>query len=130
MQEKFYLFKKQLIRISRETDDDLWRDDSGCVYAMYDARSSVDKKVAAGVGPFTLPDWKCFKEVNRAAGVHDYMYSCPAYQLYNTREEADRALLDLLRQTTKGSWTDVLPRPFYCLARAFGWLFWENNKTK
>lgn len=105
--------------------DGLWRDWTGCVYALTDEASSVDKEVRAGVGPFSMPK---DSPVNEAAAPHDYAYSCPAYQMYHNRKEADEKLFADI--SAMNSWHRHLAWPFYLLCRAFGAMFWERKETR
>lgn len=112
-------------RIIMKGEDGLWRDQTGCVYALPDAASSLDKEVRAGIGPFSMPEGS---PVNDVAKAHDTAYSTPAYQAFHTRKEADLKLYnDIAAMPT---WHKHLALPFYAIVRSLGWLFWENPKTR
>lgn len=102
----------------------LWQDNLGTIWALRDGKASVDSKDRAGVGIFSIDD----PELNRLTKSHDYMYSSPAYQFFHSREEADTHLKNQLKQAS--SWKKILAKPFYCISRVFGGLFWENERTR
>lgn len=127
MQERFFIYKDRVVRIVK-CYDGLWRDDiDGCIYALAEDTASVDANTVCGIGPFSLPH---DSPLNAACAAHDFAYSCPVYQLYHTREEADKMLKEHLKLTAEGTWYSFVTYPFYCISRLFGGLFWENKKTK
>lgn len=105
----------------------LWRDAYGVVWALESTHASLDLNQVCGVFPFSLPKWHIFRQLNESCARHDYMYSAPAYQYFNTREDADDYLEMLLGQDQYMSW---LAKPFGWLSRLFGGRFWENKKTR
>ena len=105
----------------------LWRDEHGVVWAISDNALSVDTSNGCGVYPFSMPDWKVFRELNRKCSRHDYMYSSSAVQYFKTRLEADEYLEMLVAQDQYFSW---LARPFKWLSRVFGASLWENKETR
>lgn len=122
-QELFITFKGEVIKISKGSDG-LFRDGKGTVYAIADSKYSVDAKARCGVGIFSLP---IGHPLNDSCKPHDYMYSSEAFQIFNTRLEADNYLRRLIKQSS-GFW--YLARPFYLLSRIFGGFFWENKDTR
>jgi hypothetical protein len=111
---KFVLFHGKVLELSR-AEDGLWRDSFGTVWALADDSASVDPINRCGVGMLSLPEgWgQCSS--------HDYAYSSPAYQLYHTREEADR----MLEHLNPG----IVGHLFYYAAHLFGSRFWEDKAT-
>lgn len=103
-------------------EDNLWRDSEGTVYGFSDNGSSVDKVVRCGVGALSLPKES---ELNRACASHDYMYSSPAYQHFNTRDKADAELERVFTQAGH----PVIGRLFRLISRVFGSSYWENKNT-
>jgi hypothetical protein len=107
--------------------DGLWRDQHGVIWALRDNIATVDKSDNCGVLLFSLPDWHIFVDLNRACGPHDYMYSSPAFQVYNTRATADRMLESHIRQS---GFFGFLAKPFRILSNVFGGRYWENDSTR
>jgi len=106
-------------------EDVLWRDEFGTVFALQDLRESSDKIPRCGVWPVVLPEWMPFTDV---CVVHDFMYSSPAYQVFNTRREADDKFRELLGAKTKDSWYSIFTYPLYLTVRVFGGFFWEERE--
>jgi len=119
-------FQGENITITKGKDG-LWRDSTGCVYALVDDAASTDSKVRAGVGIFSMPEGSPINS-DPAVAVHDYKYSSPAYQTFNTRKEADDALYEGIKKMK--TWHRHLALPFWALSRIFGGLFWENDETR
>lgn len=123
---KYLSFRGKLIEIQK-CEDGLWRDELGCVYALTEDTATVDPINRCGVGIFSL---KPTHPLTDACKAHDYAYSCPVYQLFHTREEADQMLEHHVELIGEGHWYDILAKPFYWITRVFGWLFWENKDTQ
>jgi hypothetical protein len=124
---KYFNFKGQTIEV-RRLPDGLWYDQWGCVYALRDDTFTMDKTDRAGIWPFVLPI-PLEHPVNEAARPHDFKYSCPAYQAFHTRLEADRDLRRDQKLMNKGSLWRIVAEPFFLLSRWFGKSAWENDKT-
>ena len=108
----------------------LWRDEFNCVWALPEKAFSVDDDNGAGVGIFKWRSWFPWaKKLNRAAAVHDWMYSCPAWQVFNTREESDSYLKYLIKVGADGDGSWMLAHTFKQLSRKFGADFWEVEAT-
>jgi hypothetical protein len=104
--------------------DDLWRDISGCVWALHDG-VTADPVERCGVAPFALPDWPIFVKINDACKPHDYAFTSPAYQAFHTFGDANVYLQGL--QTAQGC--PVLGEAFEEISDEFGAKYWENKKT-
>lgn len=98
------------------------------MYALRDPRDSSDPVDRCGVYPLALPVSLTPDELLIACKTHDFMYSSPAYQLFNSREESDSHLTQLGEQGN--IFSKLLSVPFYFIARALGRAFWENKKTR
>lgn len=125
---RYVPFNKETITV-RRGEDGLWRDDSGCIWAFEEDATMTDKTARIGVWPFVFPRGTV---LDGPAKVHDYMYSCPAWQAFHTRLEADTYLREqeLLVTEQAGSWLRVFATPFYYLSRWFGGKYWDNPKTR
>lgn len=106
--------------------DGLWYDEDGTAYALRKEEGSLDDIDRPGIYPFVMP---IKSPLDNGCAVHDYLYECPAYQLFHTRKEADEVMLSLVKQSTRGSVWSVLTYPFYYITRLLGWFAWENNDT-
>ena len=122
---RFINFRGETIPLSYGQDG-LWRDEHGGVYGFMESGACTDEVVRLGVYPFALPaHW----DINKLAKAHDYMYSCPAYQMFHTRKEADRALRKMLKHHGGRFWS-LLRWPIYLITRVFGGRYWENERTR
>lgn len=122
----FIVFRGEVIELSKGPDG-LWRDIDGSVYAYAEQGSSTDKEIRCGVGIFSLS-----KEhpLTPACAIHDYQFSCPAYQAFHTFDEANRQLRRNIKYIGKGKWYGVLAQPFKTIVDIFGSQFWDNKKTR
>ncbi len=127
MEVKYFNFRGKTIEVRRAIDG-LWYDEWGCVYALRDNTFTVDTVDRAGIWPFVVP-LPLDHPVNVAARPHDFKYSCPAYQAFHTRKEADDDLKRDLKILNEGSIWKIVARPFRFLARVFGRRAWENDAT-
>lgn len=118
---RYIVFEKK-IHVINKYKDGLWRDAEGTIFAFADG-VSVDPNDVCGVGLFSLPKGHPLNEV---CARHDFAFSCPAYQTFYTRAEADQYLADL---ATKAGYkrTGIL---FKWISKIFGVGFWENKKTR
>lgn len=123
---RFVVAGRKVYRLSRD-ERGLWKDKYGVIWALHDTHASIDDFSGCGVSPFALPNWHIFKHLNEICAAHDYMYSSPAYQYFNTRKDADEYLEMLANQDEYFGW---LGKPFKYLSRIFGGKFWENDKTR
>ena len=131
VEHRYINFKGVTIRLSRNPEDGLWRSRDETVWAFADDKFSVDKKSRPGVGFFSWRSWWPWaKELTRAASFHDYMYSSPAYQAFNTREDADKALAEYIKSLLPKPANSVFAVTFKALSRIFGRSFWENKTTR
>ena len=104
--------------------DNLWRDETGCIWALVDPKSSTDKVETCGAFGLNLPDTAYFRPLNDACRPHDYAYSAPAYQAFHSREEADAYLESLLRIQGYG----FIGRVFRKISSWFGKGLWEGDR--
>jgi hypothetical protein len=125
---KYFNFRGKTYPV-RLCPDGFWRDEWNCIYALRDDTFTLDKTNRAGIWPFVIPLLPLDHPVNEAAGPHDFKYSCPVYQAFHTRLEADKDLRRDEKLMNKGSWWRVVSEPFFKLARWFGRGAWENKKT-
>lgn len=124
---KFIVFRGRRIRLYPDVDSPgIYRSWEGTVFALREDNTSVDLIDRCGVGIFSL-DPK--HPLTDACKPHEFMYSSPAFQLFNTREEADKRLAELvdILQKKKGSFVGKV---FRTLAQWFGASLWENKKTR
>lgn len=119
---KYFSANKKLWTI-KSFPDGLWRDRWGCVYALSEASESVDDISRCGINAVSLP---VNHPANDACNAHDFAYSSPAYQLYNTRADADR----MLEQHLKIVGYPVMGKVFRFISKLFGGRFWENKETR
>lgn len=119
-------FRGETIELHR-CPDGLWRDFEGNIFAYAEAGSSRDKEVRCGVGIFSLSK---DHPLTPACARHDYAYSSPAYQAFNTREDADRQLRRDIKYIGKGKWYGLLAQPFKTIVDIFGSQFWDNKNTR
>lgn len=104
-------------------DDGFWRDALGTVYAFADEKGSVDKEVRYGIGLMSIPDgWL----PDDPARVHDFAYSCPVYQAYHSRAEADA----LLETHLKLLGYPVIGWVFKQLSKVLGGRLWEHSRKQ
>ena len=119
---RFLHFKGQ-IWVIEKYQDGLWRDKWGTVYAVAEDTASVDNIDRCGIGWFSLPEKHPLTDACRP---HDFMYSSPAFQMFHTREEADRALwwyCKILGFPTTG-------KIFRWISDKLGGSKWENSETR
>ncbi len=117
----YLVLHRKVIELKRN-ENNLWVDDKNTIYAIPEKALSIDENDKCGVGFLSTPsNWT----VNRDCKVHDYMYSSPAYQFFNTREDADQYLEKLIENDRQ----PILAKVFYFLARKLGFPLWENKKT-
>ena len=119
---KYYHANKSVWKIARYNDG-LWRDEYGCIYALAEDENSVDQINRCGIGWFSLPK---NHPANPSCAVHDYKYSCLAYQLFHDRAEAD---YDLKEDLKRQGYT-VLGILFWQISKVFGRKYWEVRKTR
>lgn len=126
--EHRYIPLKDGVIVLTQNEDGLWCDETGCIYAVREDSAMTDKVDRIGVWPFVFPFKTRLDDIYK---VHDYLYSCPAYQFFHTREEADAWAREWHEAWTKTSWPlRLLAQPFYFLMRTFGGRYWENEKTR
>lgn len=125
LESRWIVFKGESVRIIKGPDG-LWRSDDGTVWAFAEG-GQADASDNCGVGFFSLPDGN---PLNAICRYHDFQYSSPGYQAFNTRAESDEYLRLLISKSRgAGNWK-LLARPFYWLTRVFGRLYWENSRTR
>jgi hypothetical protein len=122
---RFVVAGRKVYRLSRD-ERGLWKDKYGVIWALHDTHASIDDFSGCGISPFALPNWHIFKHLNEICAAHDYMYSSPAYQYFNTRKDADDYLEMLIRQSPTLS---IAAKPFKILTRLLGWMFWDSKKN-
>lgn len=124
--QRFFHFRGEVYPVHKSPDG-FWRDEFGCIYALVDDAFVVDKRIRAGVGPFSFPEGH---PANEPAKPHDFKYSCPVYQAFHSRAEADADLYRDFNLLGKGTWWGQMTPVWYGISRILGWMFWENEKTK
>lgn len=122
--KKYIVFKG--VTVELKFINGLWRAPDGCIFALADDKAVVDTIDRCGIGIFSLP---AKHPLTAACKVHDYMYSSPAYQLFNSRRTADEYLRRLINEVGEGHWYGWLADPFYWISRTLGARFWENKLT-
>jgi len=122
----FINFKGETLSVVR-LENGLWCDADGGVWAFADSRVGDDSELRCGIGFLSLSQGS---PLTRACAIHDYQYSSPAYQLFYTREEADRDLRRNIRQVSKGKWYRIFAQPFKSIVDVVGSLWWENKNTR
>lgn len=120
--QRFLHFRGQVWEL-RAYSDYQWRDKWGCVYALRDNRASIDNVDRCGVWFFSLSEKH---PLTVACRPHEYMYTSPTFQLYHTREQADRALY----RYAKILGFPTVGKIFQWLSSVFGGPLWENEKTR
>lgn len=125
--KRYVVVGKNIYTLRQKMATRLWYDDQDVLWALRDDTFSLDLEDNCGINPFDLPDWHIFKTLNEECAVHDYLYSCPAFQYYHTRAEADKILEDLIKRDSVFSF---LARPFRWLASKFGAIAWENKDSQ
>lgn len=114
----------KVIRLELDADGH-WADCNGVKFAFAERASSVDDEVRAGIGFFSLPKGHILNDYARG---HDFAYSCPVYQAYNLRSEADEDLKKAV-DLAPGYEHTITPELFEFLSRLGGSRFWECDKT-
>jgi hypothetical protein len=119
------------IKLERGPDGN-FRDSDGCVYALVRASWSRDESKRAGVGLFSLSKENI---LSKAAGPHDFAYSCPVYQLFHYRIEADRMFLEHAAKVEKEDGKEDRHDDFWLSVADVALLefangYWENEKTE
>jgi hypothetical protein len=104
--------------------DGLWADAQGTIYALPED-GQVDNVVRCGVGDNLSLDPS--HPFTPACAAHDYKYSSPAYQKFNSRAKADE---DLEKDLKKLGASGFTARLFKKLSSWFGKKYWENADTK
>lgn len=122
---QFIVAGKDCLVELRYTEEGVWTDSKGTIFALRDKTASTDTITRCGVGWASLP---VDDPLTAACAPHDYVYECPAYQLFHTRREADAYLASLVEQIP--GWRRFMAKPFYYIVRLFGGRLWENPKTR
>jgi hypothetical protein len=120
IETKYIHAGNRVIELCKDKDG-LWRSPSGTVFAL--AENYTPSEAQCGAGIFTLPKDSKYTPF---CGVHDFMYSSPAYQAFHTRSEADEALRIMLSEARH----TFIGRVFKFLSRIFGEDLWENKTTR
>lgn len=121
--KRYIPFRSEVIELTFG-EDGLWRSSDGVIIAYpYEPYDKNDVK--AGIGFISMPH---DDPITCLIAAHDYMYECPAYQMFHTRAEADADLKEKLKYAQ--GWRKILRYPFYIVSRIFGGFWWENNKTR
>lgn len=126
------MIQTRVIRVSGKeivlvlNSDGFWQDAEGTLYALDNKEKSFDTVDRCGISPFSLPSWEVFKILNYLCKFHDYLYSCPLYQKYHDRSEADKYLKTLL--ITAGF--KITGEVFYIITRYLGSFAWEVDETR
>lgn len=123
---KFVVAGRRVYKLKKDSRN-LWRDENGVIWALRETHATVDQNDTCGIWPFSLPKWHILRRLNATCARHDYMYSSPAFQYFNTRLEADEYLEMLIGQDEYFGW---LGKPFKWISRVFGGRFWEHKKTR
>lgn len=112
----------------RLQSDGRWLDEDGNEYGISEPNLSIDATVRLGVGAASLdPN----HPLSPAATAHDFAYSSPAYQRSNPRSRADGLLDQQMRELSGNKFQRHIVRPVLsALARIFGGIFWENDRTR
>lgn len=126
-EHRYIHFSGKTIELTKNADG-LWADSTGCIYGVREESAMTDKEDRIGVWPFVFP----FKtRLDGIYKVHDYMYSCPAWQFFHTREESDAWAYEEHLRETEGFWPlRILAQPFRYIIKNFGGQFWDNPKTR
>ena len=120
---KYLTAGSETIKLTQRPDG-LWADEQGTIYALPEG-GQVDNVVRCGVGDTLSLDPN--HPFTPACAAHDFKYSTPAYQAFNSREKADAELERDLKTLGASSFT---ARLFNKLSSWFGKRYWENDKTK
>lgn len=126
---KFLAYKTGLVEI-RYREDGQWHASDGTIYALTDDSASVDEQIRCGIGMLSFNSDFPLTDACRS---HDYMYSSPTFQLFHTREEADKWLESLGTQIAAQSNLPILApiaRIFRWVSTLFGGKYWENKATR
>lgn len=125
VKEKFLVVGNRVIRLATKEGgpEDFFYDEYGTLWALRSDIGSWDNVSRCGVFPFVFPQGTPIDDV---CDVHDFMYSSPVFQHFHTRSEAD----DYLRTGGKAVGMPITGRVFKLLSIKFGWMVWENKKTK
>lgn len=126
VEHRYIPLKGRTIVLTKNADD-LWCDETGCIFAIRDEAAMTDPVDRIGVWPFVVPFKTPMDDVYK---VHDYMYSCPAWQFFHTREESDAWAREWHLAETQGYAWSLLAGPFYFLMRKLGGRFWERKETR
>lgn len=123
--KKYIVLAKTVVTLT-ENAMGLYEDAAGCVWALRDDSQTLDAVERCGIAPFALPSWGMFQQLNEMCKAHDFAYSCPAYQAFHTREDADQYLGTLI---SRGGYpvTGII---FEQIAHQLGGFAWENSKTR
>lgn len=120
----------ETIYFSSGTPVKVWKDDYGTIWALKEKSAGLADPVdRCGIGWLSLDPTH---PLTVACVVHDGMYSNLVYQLFHTREEADRALRSLAKKVAKdlkAPWYTPFGEIFFKLSRWFGSRYWEVEKT-
>lgn len=122
--ERFVVVSGKVHRLSRKDTDPkgFWYDDYGTLWTIETYSKSWDDKPRCGIWPLVLSG----TPMDDACQVHDFLYSSPVYQYFNTRKAADR----WLKVHGKLLGVPTLGKVFRRLARIFGALAWEHDDTR
>jgi len=122
VREKFIVFHGEVITLTEKFPDRFF-DERGTEFAI-ESDASADPITRCGVGYLSLP---VSHPLTSMCKIHDYMYNSRTFQVYHSRDEADRKLRDLIRKSPSWWW---LAQPFYYLAHWFGTNYWEQDSTR
>lgn len=128
--KKYIVFRRETIELTYDGPPYLWRDEHACIWGIGEDKAGIDKNNGCGVGVFRWYSWLPWaKKLNEECAVHDWMYSCPAWQVFHTRSEADSYLKYLIKVGGAGDGSAQLAQTFKELARKLGSSLWENGET-
>lgn len=128
--KKYIVFRREIIELTYDGPPYFWRDEHACIWGFAETSSSVDNNSGCGVGILKWYSWLPWaKKLNRACKPHDFIYSCPAWQAFHTRYEADSYLKYLIKVGAEGDGSHLLAQAFKQLSREFGDALWENKET-
>lgn len=120
-----------IIEYQGNAPEPFWRDSLDGIYAFKESSQTTDQTDRCGVWPFTWFSWLPWAtKLNEECKPHDFVYSCPAYQAFHLRAEADAYLEHLIRIGADGDKSAYLAHPFRELAEEFGGPLWENEVTR
>lgn len=122
---RYVVVSGQVVKLCRDPDTDLYKDDWGTIWALPEYENSTDRIARCGVGFFSF---RINNPLTSYCSTHDYMYSSPTFQYFHTRYEADVWLYKAIEN--HAGFYRILALPIYYITYLGGRFFWENETTK